>query len=581
MAAQSGFTPIALSPVLGALDTRSRPADLAAGSLRYLLNFATNKSGQRSRRAGHAALNFGQRSDSETAVNNWDFHRRGGTREPVTLGFESTSPEGLRRLFVGTQSALAYMDNSTSEWTTIASGLGAAGSRFHAAALQDKVFFTNNINAPLMHTLGSGTVGAVGDLPSTKARVVAQFYGAVFWMNVVELGQALPTRVRWSDYQLGSAYGSGTAGFFDLDYGDTILGAMELLDALYIFTDSSIWRCIPSGSTDVTSLAFAFRRIYREPKNQTGCLAYPNTLCTDGRALYWWARDSIWSYNPYIAAPEQPKWLLDATGHVFSDDNLDRVERRCCESPIGEYDPDSRELRFSYPLASVAPEPLCVNNRSLFLNVAYKTADIVDRGYSMFVNFRRTPNSTQQCNNAQVFIGADGADYCLKSLGGVFQRDTVALVGAAPQNDIPDDVYVVTSEGYYSRMVGRVPIGLPTIEKTLNHIILDHDTDLSENLVTLRVGNSEHVADPMAVSGNCTVQWHVAESNPLSCPDPQSMDSLAADGMRPSDEDTTHWDLYEQGKFLYFDFRVTNANGGAPSGSDSAWSSLIFDVATN
>ena len=194
MAKDAGWTTIPLQPLIGMLDTRSRPAELSPGSFRFKLNFAVNRTSQLERRSGHGALNFGERSD-DGAVANWDFHRRGHDREPVTMQLESIANDGTRRLIAGTQSTLAWMNNDTSEWTEIASGLGDDGTRFRGAVLNGKAYFTNNNDAPLSHELGSSTTAAIPDLTSTKSIIFMSFSSVIVWMNVFDT-YPQPTRIR-------------------------------------------------------------------------------------------------------------------------------------------------------------------------------------------------------------------------------------------------------------------------------------------------------------------------------------------------------------------------------------------------
>ena len=92
---KSNWNQIVISPLSGPLDTRSKPAELAPGSLRYKLNLAINRTGALSVSPGYEALDFGLRSDDPTLSTNWDFHYRNQiTREPVTFLFEATDTSG-------------------------------------------------------------------------------------------------------------------------------------------------------------------------------------------------------------------------------------------------------------------------------------------------------------------------------------------------------------------------------------------------------------------------------------------------------------------------------------------------------
>jgi len=552
-------------------------------AIRYKLNMAVNRTGSLCTRSGHAALNFGSASNAP-ALPNWDFHRRGTTREPVTFLFEATDSDGVRYLYAGSETVFSKLDNATSEWIPL-TGVGFSGPNWKAAVLNDQMVCVNSQTVRL-HTLkpAGTTFGTgftwTGAAAVTIAKVVIRFSDVIMLMNVFVTGSGYRTsRVVWSDYQdatnFDSASPASISGFQDLDYGDAILNAAEMMGSLYIFCERSIWRC----TTNVTqNTVFAFQKIYSEPKNSSGCLAYANTLVTTGRELYWWSRDAIWTFNPYLVAPECPEWLLKGTGALFSDDNDDRFNRACCDSIVGEYRPLTREIWYSY--AQGGEFAICANNRCLVLNTEYKTMDLVDHGYTAFCNFRQTPGAGEQCNADQTFIGASAADYCLKSIGDVFYRDTVGLVGGSKMTDIPDGNYSITQTGYYCRMVGCIPLGITNVEKECRELLVDSEVKpnslASPNLLTLQIGNSFAIQDPMSTDPRCAVQWHEQDSQPLACPDTETIAAMSADNLRPSDP--LSFTMMEQANRLYYDLRVTSANGGAPVEHDAAFSALKFDV---
>lgn len=579
----------------GMLDTRSKPAELSPGSFRHKLNLSVNRTGSICVRSGHAVLDFGVPSPALT-VPNWDFHRRGASvpREPVTFLFEAVATNGSHILYSGTPSRLFTINNATSEWTQIASGFD--GANWKAATLEDEVIFANNVLGGFgvrysgIGGLLLGTVTA-GVFPATsvvnRARVVTRFSDVVMLMNVYMDGKDQRTRVMWSDYKVGHDFQVRTgsvAGFQDLDEGDEILAAAEMQGALYIFTVQSIWRCTlnPAQATvdNPSPRTFNFLKIYSEPKNQSACLFYPNTLCTDGRQLFWMGSDTIWSFNPYVAAPESADWMLKGCGAQFSDDNVDRMDKRCCEAIIGEFHPDTKEIWFSYPKAG-ASQPVCLNDRCLVLNTEYHTADLVDTGYSAFANFRFKPGTgAQDCTIQKYFIGASTVDYCLKSIGGVFYRETVSLIGGDPESEITDAEYVRNEVGYYSRVVGMCPFGTPNEEKIVRELLLDHETpanDLAkDNLLTLRMGNHFNLVDPMATTARCAPLWHPQESIPLTCPDEATIAAMLAAGQRPSDP--LSFTMWEVSNRHYFDLKVTAYDGTPPTQHESSWSSLRWDV---
>lgn len=593
-------TPINLT---GPLDTRSRPADLGPGALRWKLNLSVNQSGKLSRRAGHAALSFGARSDTPSAVANWDFHRRGAPREPITLLSEITSPERARYLFAGTQGRVDWLNNSTSEWQNILNGMGSAGTRWKAAGLREKAYFTNNFDPVQVHTLGSASAVPVAELLTqgvTRAKVIVQYQNVIVVMNLsgqeydishMPVGPVsrLPNRVQWSDYRNGESWAFGAAsvaGFQDLDDGEEILNCAELAGVLWIFTDRAIWWMYPNVTTNSV---FGFKRWYAEPKNRTACLRYENSLVATGREFFWLGESTAYWCNQFSTAPTSPDWLLKATGRLFEGPH--RIDPSWCASPVGEFLPDqagsAREVWFSYPQLGSASG---VNDYTLVLsfntesqNSPYQTGDQVDYGYTAFCNFTHVLGEGLTCATTATFIGASGSDFCLKSIGGVFYREEVKLAGGDVTADIPDASYVRTQTGYFSQMMLLAPLGSPTREKILRNVILDHDTadarTSNPNLINLRIGNSYHLADPLSLNGSCAVQWHQIDTREMLCPDVDSGAKMEADGTRP--DDATEWpNQAEQGRYLYVDLKITNSAGGPPIGSDSAFKDLSFDALT-
>jgi hypothetical protein len=596
-------------PLSGPLDTRSRPADTGPGTLRFKLNLAINTSGKLSRRAGHAALNFGPRSDSPDEPVNWDFHRRDqATREPVTWLSEIVSIDRTRYLYEGSQSTVAWLDNETSQWHTIINGIGNDKSRWKGAALNDKIVFSDTQTDLRIADVGSAaaatTIVDLIDLGLSAAKVVVEFSNVIVLMNFLgkeyDPDTGNPTgavrrfanRVQWSDFRTPDSFELGDpesiAGFQDLGDGETILNAGLLGGVLWIFTDRAIWHMTPAAVNDA-DIVFNFRRWYTEPRNRTGCLKYDNALVATGREFFWLGSNSIFWANQFSTAPTAPDWLLMASGTMFEGDQ--RVDPAFCESPVGEMVPDAegnaREVWFSYPRLGSEEG---VNDFSIVLSFntdsrtsSYQTASYVDHGYTAFTNFSFTTETGLTCATTATFVGASGQDFCLKSIGGVYYRETVVLIGGDVATDIPDDGYTTTQEGYYTQLTFMVPFGQPQREKTLRNVLLEHDTADEEtdtpNQVALRIGNSFHIADPVLTNGRCNVQFHDMGTRDLLCPDVDSAEQMVEDGTRP--DDLTEWDnLSEQSRFLYADFKVTDFSGGAPIGSDSAWNSVTFDFLT-
>lgn len=516
-------------------------------------------------------------------THNADFHHQGATREPITLMFESTDSSGVRRLFSGTQSRLSLLNSTTGYYTDLVTGKGAIGSRWKAAELQNVAIFTNNVDDIISYDIGTGNVSnsipdLLGTLKVRKAKVVIQYGGFIFLMNLYQddLSAGAPfrkSRVRWSDINLPLSYVEGPdslAGFQDLDYGDEILAAGVLLGALYIFTRRSIWKCLPAATATST---FSFQKVYTEPKNQTGCLTYPNTLITDGQNFYYLSKETAYRWNPYIPAPEAPDWLYKATGVIFrkSDTSLSGI---LCDAPCSEYRPLTKEWWISWPSGNNQN-----NNWSFVAQLQQQTADIVDAGFSTFTNFRRTP-ADQLCNENQDFLAASTRDYAIKSVGGVFIREYLVLPGGDPTVDLPltapDTQYI--SEGYYSILRGQIPTGFNDRPKRIRDALIDVDVSEQDKPAVMRckIGDSRNLVDPNDTDDICSVMWTDLGTVPMSCPDEAKISKLKAKNQRT--DSPIHFPCYEEGYFLFFWYQVESADGGPAIGGDLCCQRLDYDI---
>jgi len=595
---------VSIHPLIGPLDTRSRPADIPPGGFRWKQNFQVNSEGKLCRRSGHnrffsdylydnaGILLTDPSHGSGSHYHNHDLHHQGADpREPITFLFESTSSDGTRRLFSGTQSRLYVLNSDTGQWATILSGgnIGSSGTRWHAAELQNKVVFVNNFNAPQVIDITTPfTPGSTGNIPGlnspiamTKARFVIEFEGFMMLMNVVEQGTTYTSRIRWSDindtmfWTPDPAVNNGAtslAGFQDLDYGDEILAAAPMLDALFVYTRRSIWKVqvAPSGQNGV----FSFTRVYTEPKNQAGCLAFPNTLVSTGSEHWYMSGDGIYNFNPYIPAPERQDWLHQADGVIYRKPDT-AMDLSFCPSPVAEYLPDQRELWFSWP--SIGQKGR--NNLTLVAQIEKKTADVVDTGYMVLCNFRRTPANANECNETQDLIGASNVDWCLKSLGGVFYREFADL---DPSGDITKDLILVDETyhtvGYTSILRGLIPTGLFDRDKRIRSLLIEHDTSDQDVpcQVNVRIGNAKFNVDVNDFDDHCAPLWNVITPKLLQCPDTAKLPALKAKNLRPNLN--MDFPLYQEGTYLYYEITITNQDGSPAIGADTCWMLLNFSV---
>lgn len=592
-ATQSPWKTLSLTPLTGVLDLRSRPAEVPQGGFRYKLNMACTQEGKLCRADGFtkAFADFLYDADSNlqsggTIYHNHDHHHQGATWEPITFGYEHTTSDGQRVLFDGTQSRVSRLNQSTGYWDDLVTGKGAFGSRWRAASLQDYVLFTNGVDDVYSHA-GGVTPYVAGPIPELQAitvsaaKVIIEFQGIILVMNVKVGGVRKPTTIYWSDlngpltWNIAQHPAPETVlcGTQDLPYGDEILAAAPMLNSLYIYTRRSIWKCTVSS---VQEKVFEFQRVYYEPKNQAGCLVYPFTLISTGSDHYYMSRESIYHYNPYMPKPEcedqDMDWLHRAAGAIFTkaDTRLSGIQ---CNAPYGEYVPTKKELWFSWPSGNKE-----FNNWTLVAQVARKTADLRDVGFTVMCNFRRTPTTQTLCNEIQDFLACASVDWCLKDIGGVFYREYVTTA-----EDLATDIDLLSANfvrtGYYSELKGQIPTGLFDREKIIRRLLIDSDDSEQAPppcVIHAYIGNSQTLTDPNDLDVICAPQWTDLKTVPLACPNSDTIPNLSAKNLRAaSDKDFA---CYDQGRFLFFWIRIENADGSAAIGGDSCFQRLDFDV---
>lgn len=571
MASKQSWTTVSLNPLVGALDTRSRPADVPIGGFRWKLNFRTTSEGKLCRRRG-----FEKFYSDAALFTNHDHHCQGAVREPITGIFESTENDGTRRFFDSTQSRVSLLDPDTGLYIDIISGMGDTGSRWKAAELQNVVVFTNDVDEPRFYDVVDQTTVTISNLPAKKAKVVVQFNGYIILMNTFEDGERRSARVRWCDlnmpkeWRIAPDLASSLAGFQDLQYGDEILGAAPMLGALYIYTRRSIWKMFIAGTDEGV---FGFTRVYNEPKNQTGCLAFPDTLITTGGEHWYMGRDGIYKFSPYIPTPEREDWLHRASGVIYTKADT-MIDPDYCASPVAEYLPDAREIWFSWPSAGQSG----VNNWTLIAQIEHKTADIMDAGFTALCNFRRTPESASRCNESQDFVGASSVDYCLKSIGEVYLREYAVLSDVSdPTVDLPETA-TYASVGYDSQLRTLIPLGFSDRDKLIRNVLVDHDTSAQEApcVFRLRIGNAYSLVDANSEADTCAPLWRQMSDRELACSDPSSIATMRANNLRPNVG--TEWRVYERGRFLYFELTITNADHTPGIGGDTCLQRIDFDA---
>ena len=641
----SPFQQISLHPLVGILDSRSRPADIPSGAFRWKLNVQTTVDAKACRRAGFPKFNL-----AGATFTNQDLHAQGQARNPLTFLYENTTSARVRQLFAGTQDSLWLLDTATGLWNFLVMGLAGTtpNTRWRADSLQNLVFFANGVRAP--GYVDAAAPGPVADIPClgtsgaaynmtgialdawvAAAEIVIQFCGVVLWMNITDnLSNRYPTKIFWSNLNQGLVYspcvdssgnpspyvgsppappvnGSVTiCGFQDLPYGDEIVGAIPLSGSLYVFTRRGIWRITAGGASTgnitasglTASNIFSFAQIYSEPKNQTGCLNYPFTLVSNGQDLYYGSREAIYKYNPYMVAPERTDWLYRAAGAIYKKNDT-AIDSAWCNLPSAEYTPNTGELWFSWPsftlnLANRNPDPnVVLNNWTMVFQLDQKTGDVLDCGFSAFVNFRETPPSGA-CNEVQDFLVASTMDYCIKEFGVVFYREYLTGSTDAGYDPTVDNAVGGVSyepHPYNSLMRGLVPTGYFDREKLIRQVHIEDDVT-DENvpaMLNVRLGQSYSVQDPNEAQSNtapealagdttCSVLWQQIQSKVLACSDPLKMNEMAAKNLKPAQG--KDYAFFIQNRYLYWEVSVTQpANpGSTPSAGDVCWEGVSFDM---
>lgn len=584
------YKPIPMFPLTGILDAQSTVDAEPQGAFTAKRNVEVSPSGKLSHAQGFAkpyGINpFLQNVGGIPCdYKNWDFHNQGvavADREPPTLLFWSTTNDGIRQLFLGTKTRIALFNELAGSWGIVSpAGLGIDGAanktqtRFMAAELQNKVFFTNGLDSVLYYDLitnavappvpGLATAGESGGAV-TKARVVVEWQGVVFLMNFVEDGKRLTSRIRWSDLNNGLDWGaapSSISDFQDLDYGEIILNAVPLNSSLYVFTNKSIWRCNFVIDTQSGTAILNCVRFYNEPKNQDKCLAYPHTLISTGFEIYYAGVDAIYEYDPYKAQPEATEWIFRASSIIY-DDEATAIDTTCCNSPIAEYHPLTKEIHFSWPspdavqIASSdcnAIQPIQgsgINRHTLVINLGFTTCDYRDYGSTAMVNFKSDIGADGNCNQNTLFLGASGIDFALKQFGVGFAREIY---------DPLTDTF--SMRGYYPLLRGVFPFGSFTEEKSIKSFRIDAIADGDTGTVfKLRIGTSYKTVNPNLNNGNCGVLWKSLSSKPIKCPDKMTPEAYAAKNIRPTDDYL--WKFLYRGRFLYYEITITAPDGTAP-----------------
>lgn len=385
--------PIPWDPLTGIQDNRSHPAEMGDKTFRLIQNWMFPDENTLRRRPGYSkvltnsAYHNADLHDQLLSLQNYYFGTTGESltdqtvstypnsacvgpqstlqtgRQPITLLFGAQSTTGSRKLLIGTESRIYAWDEVGENAKIIADGMGRGVSngtcparRFVATQNQDVVIFTNDYDEPVYWLFDQPTFGcsmqAVSKIPDAEVIGLTRAALVWTWRGVTFFGDVELDRVRyrngliWSNkdnpLMLDPSVPESIAGEKFLDPGERILGHAEVSDVCLIFTDQRIWQISVTGGDET----FAFTPRYTPGPHGRACLAYPNTLASDGFSVFYAGTDGIYKYDLYSPEPTRPEWLHLATKTVFSD-----INAGMCLNHIAGYwptNPDTREIFFSW-----------------------------------------------------------------------------------------------------------------------------------------------------------------------------------------------------------------------------------------
>jgi len=385
-----------LQPVAGPLDMTSSPDAVPFGGYRYVENWETNPQDRKMRR-----MTGYQRFLPTEAYENADLHYRYGLdRQHLTFTFEAKTPVGFTKLFAATQNTLFAKNNATQHWSVIWDEFGGepnlAGCSeiiMQAANVNSTVLFSNDFDEPVYHVIdqpANGDGGYVQPIPDfqtlniTRVGFLYAWNNLVFAANVVMDGVRQTNLILWSDYKKPLSYvpntASSLAGRKFLAYGEIVLNAAELADALILYTNRGMWEVRVTDAADSSGnpVVLTFTKRYTPDKAGSRCLKFKRTLVSDGDNHYYAGEDGIYRYNFYLPRPEIEEWSRRAASHLFINNTLDKSR---CATHCAGYDTAKKAYWFSYVLAGET-----CNSETLVMNTETHFSAFVKEGFSVFLN---------------------------------------------------------------------------------------------------------------------------------------------------------------------------------------------------
>lgn len=455
MPISTAYKTVNIKPVTGPLDMRSEPDEVPFGGFRRRINWEITDSSKPGRSRGFQKLlddispyNNQDLHDQlltlqtyyddltvpdsrgpsvtvyppDAAICGTTLNTRATGIQPITMLAELVSADGRRKLMAGSQNRLYVLEEAIGNWKIIADGYGGTPEgtppdrgtskvperRWKQPAQVGNVsILTNGFDPPLYYQFDGITSGcqmqAVQTIPDlslialTCARVVYAWRGVVFFGDVTMDGVRFQDMVYWSDRDAPLSFDPDAEGTISgskrLDYGERIMGFVGLNNYLIVVTTRGIWQITASTEdfSNPNAAAFTLTKLYSEMESGEACIAYPNTLCTDGESIYYLGKDDLYRFNLYLSVPEKAPWIHAATSLIFKgiDGVVEPINESVCEGHIAWYDPRFQSIWVSW-IATGKTYP----ERTLQFQIPNKFVSELDFGITAACNFTSSPSIT-------------------------------------------------------------------------------------------------------------------------------------------------------------------------------------------
>jgi hypothetical protein len=586
----SPFKNLRIKPLTGPLNPVASADELPPGVFAWKEHFEISKSNRLARRAGWEEFLDGRGGAPLSDVNHLD---------------EVVTPDGVRRLVAGrTDSTVHLLSSAGTSWTDL--GGTFTGTDWTSDALGNVIAVSDGTGEVHQLSVPSSSsltpIGSLSNLQVAGVKIIVQFAGCLFLMNLVEGGFRQTSRIRWCGLNTPLEWEeteSSIAGFQDLPYGQKILNAGVLGDRLLIYTDSAAWAVRATGGEGV----FGFTQLYSDPVARSRCLTHPRSLVNIGSAHVYLGQDGIYTFSAYQREPIRLEWMDAAARLLFEPGTSYTLSRSSCDTVSG-FNSETQEIWLSWRGAD--------NDYTLVADTRFKTCDLVREGWTAFVSHgrrdeqsfgdwldtyipdnstlwfddanpnylalcgKRTDAFCSGCDDNPLFVGATRSDVALKTIAS--RLDGTRISGRSVEG---------STEGYTSVLRGVIPAIEDDNDKVLRRMVVDvltdavrYGDDSFNAFLQLRTGVSNQAFNPNDLGSNFDgIQWTTHVRKVLG-PDTSgdSMDVVESKNLLRTLP--VEWNLHERGRFIYWELSVTGQTGGPVVLDRLELSRLEFEIRT-